>query len=162
MYDHPLLMDLHPQLVTSAASGKPPLDVHILPRDAHWQRLLHSLIAEMKPAIIASFVRFVTAFRSPAWCISVVKMTICAIFIVICVKASGTLRRINALRVVKAESCGDCGTGLKLFYQQKNPAVEPVADDLTTLVLDARMEQEGFTRSSLNPFNFQVNNFSGD
>jgi len=30
--------------------------------------------------------------------------------------------------------------------------VEPVADDLATLVLDARMQQEGFTRSSLNPF----------
>jgi FdhE protein len=55
---------------------------------------------------------------------------------------------------VKAESCGDCGTYLKMLYQEKDPAVEPVADDLASLVLDARMEQEGFARSSLNPFMF--------
>lgn len=68
----------------------------------------------------------------------------------------------SATGVIKAESCGDCGTWLKLFYQQKDPAVEPVADDLATLVLDARMQQEGFTRSSLNPFLFPVNNFPCD
>ncbi len=55
---------------------------------------------------------------------------------------------------MKAESCGDCGTYLKMLYQEKDPAVEPVADDLASLVLDARMEQEGFARSSLNPFMF--------
>lgn len=49
LYDHPLNMDLHARLVESAASGKPPLDISTLPRDAHWQRLLHSLIAELKP-----------------------------------------------------------------------------------------------------------------
>jgi FdhE protein len=45
---------------------------------------------------------------------------------------------------VKAESCGDCGTYLKMVYQEKDPQVEPVADDLATLVLDAKMEDEGF------------------
>ncbi len=32
--------------------------------------------------------------------------------------------------------------------------MEAVADDLASLVLDARMEQEGFARSSINPFMF--------
>ncbi|PHM95510.1 formate dehydrogenase accessory protein FdhE, partial [Salmonella enterica subsp. enterica serovar Typhimurium] len=32
--------------------------------------------------------------------------------------------------------------------------VEAVAEDLAALVLDARMEQEGFARSSINPFLF--------
>lgn len=49
LYDHPLHRDLYDRLVQSAAEGKPPLDIHSLPRDAHWQRLLHSLIAELKP-----------------------------------------------------------------------------------------------------------------
>ena len=31
---------------------------------------------------------------------------------------------------------------------------QAVADDLASLVLDARMEQEGFARSSINPFLF--------
>lgn len=55
---------------------------------------------------------------------------------------------------VKAESCGDCGTYLKILYQEKDPHVEAVADDLASLVLDARMEEEGFARSSINPFLF--------
>ncbi|AFJ45201.1 formate dehydrogenase accessory protein FdhE [Shimwellia blattae] len=55
---------------------------------------------------------------------------------------------------IKAESCGDCGSYLKILYQEKDPNVEAVADDLASLVLDARMEQEGFARSSINPFLF--------
>ncbi|KAA9000632.1 formate dehydrogenase accessory protein FdhE [Affinibrenneria salicis] len=55
---------------------------------------------------------------------------------------------------VKAESCGDCGTYLKLLYQEKDHRVEAVADDLATLVLDMKMEEEGFSRSSINPFLF--------
>ncbi|NIG87809.1 formate dehydrogenase accessory protein FdhE [Serratia symbiotica] len=55
---------------------------------------------------------------------------------------------------VKAESCGDCGTYLKILYQEKDPQVEAVADDLASLVLDARMEEEGFSRTSINPFLF--------
>lgn len=55
---------------------------------------------------------------------------------------------------IKAESCGDCGSYLKVFYQDKDPHLEVVADDLASLVLDARMEEEGFARSSINPFLF--------
>lgn len=60
----------------------------------------------------------------------------------------------NEQAAVKAESCGDCGTYLKIMYQEKDPKVEAVADDLASTVLDARMEQEGFARSSINPFMF--------
>lgn len=55
---------------------------------------------------------------------------------------------------VKAESCGDCGSYLKILSQEKDAKVDTVADDLATLILDARMEEEGFARSSINPFLF--------
>ncbi len=57
---------------------------------------------------------------------------------------------------VKAESCGDCESYLKVMYQEKDPHVEPIADDLGTLFLDAEMEQKGLARSAINPFLFQV------
>ncbi|WP_127957530.1 formate dehydrogenase accessory protein FdhE [Serratia microhaemolytica] len=55
---------------------------------------------------------------------------------------------------VKAESCGDCGSYLKILYQEKDPQLEVVADDLASLILDAKMEQQGFARSAVNPFLF--------
>lgn len=55
---------------------------------------------------------------------------------------------------VKAESCGDCGSYLKILYQEKDARVDAVADDLASIILDAKMEEEGFARSSINPFLF--------
>lgn len=55
---------------------------------------------------------------------------------------------------VKAESCGSCGSYLKVFYQEKDPYIEVVADDLASLVLDAKMEGENFAKSAINPFLF--------
>lgn len=57
---------------------------------------------------------------------------------------------------VKAESCGDCHSYVKVLYQDKDVNVEPVADDLTSLFLDSEMEQKGFSKSALNPFLFQT------
>ncbi|MBF0785686.1 formate dehydrogenase accessory protein FdhE [Muribacter muris] len=57
---------------------------------------------------------------------------------------------------VKAESCGDCDSYLKAMYQEKDPYVEPIADDLATLFLDAEMEQKNLSRSGINPFLFQI------
>ncbi|OQW94882.1 MAG: formate dehydrogenase accessory protein FdhE, partial [Beggiatoa sp. IS2] len=37
---------------------------------------------------------------------------------------------------VKAEVCDNCHTYLKIFYLDKDTAMEPVADDLATLILD--------------------------
>ncbi|MGL4667731.1 MAG: formate dehydrogenase accessory protein FdhE [Saezia sp.] len=55
---------------------------------------------------------------------------------------------------VKAESCGHCQSHLKIIYQNKDVKLEPVADDLASLALDALMEEEGFSRSAINPFLF--------
>ncbi|MBP2168948.1 FdhE protein [Erwinia toletana] len=235
LYDHPLQMDLHARLMATAASGKPPLDIQTLPRDAHWQRLLHSLIAEMKPemsgqalAVLENLEKassqeleamasamfnndfaqvssdkspFIWAALSLYWAqmaelipgkarveagnqrqfcpvcgsvpvSSVVHMgseddelrylhcNLCESEWHVAATTCSNCEQTRELHywsldsIVKAESCGDCGTYLKLLYQEKDPALEPVADDLATLVLDARMEQEGFARSSLNPFLF--------
>ncbi|EEG09581.1 formate dehydrogenase accessory protein FdhE [Pseudogulbenkiania ferrooxidans] len=55
---------------------------------------------------------------------------------------------------VKAESCGDCHSYLKVLYQDKDVAVEPVADDLASLALDWHVEEQGFASSGQNPFLF--------
>lgn len=238
LYDHPLQIDLHQRLAESAQQGKPPLDIHTYPRDVHWQRLLHSLIAELKPemsgqalAVLENLEKassteletlasallegefaqvssdkapFIWAALSIYWAqmasmipgkaraeygehrqfcpvcasvpvASVVHMDVgkqglrylhCNLceseWYVVRSKCSNCEQTRDLhywsldseQAAVKAESCGDCGTYLKMLYQEKDPALEPVADDLASLVLDARMEQEGFARSSLNPFMF--------
>lgn len=55
---------------------------------------------------------------------------------------------------IKAESCGDCGSYLKVFYQEKDPYIDVIADDLASLILDAKMEGENFAKSGVNPFLF--------
>jgi FdhE protein len=42
----------------------------------------------------------------------------------------------------KAETCEDCGSYLKIFYQERDPGIEPVADDLATLPLDIMVAEE--------------------
>ncbi|MEI2605800.1 formate dehydrogenase accessory protein FdhE [Erwinia aphidicola] len=238
LYDHPLERDLRTRLEESARLGKPPLDISTLPRDPHWQRLLHSLIAELKPemsgqalsvlenlekassseleamasALLANDFAQVSSDKSPfIWAALSVYWAqmaalipgkaraeageqrqfcpVCASVPVASVVHMGSgksgLRYLHCnlcesewyvvrakcsnceqtgdlhywsldseVAAIKAESCGDCGTYMKMLYQEKDPAVEPVADDLASLILDARMEQEGFARSSLNPFLF--------
>jgi len=238
LYDHPLHMDLQARLEESDRLGQPPLDISTLPRDAHWQHLLHSLIAELKPemsgqalsvlenlekasaselelmagALLGGDFTQVSSDKAPfIWAaLSIYWAQMAALipgkaraepgdqrqFCPVCasVPVSSVIHmgnRKEGLRylhcnlcesewhvvrakcsnceqtrdlhywsldsetaAVKAESCGDCGTYLKMLYQEKDPAVEPVADDLASLILDARMEQEGFARSSLNPFLF--------
>lgn len=237
LYDHPLQMNLHARLVQSNQEAKPPLDIHTLPRDTHWHRLLHSLIAELKPemsgqalavlenlekasateletmasALFAGEYAQVSSDKAPfIWAaLSIYWAQMAALIPGKAQAEMGNQRQFcpvcNSMPVasmvhmgshegarylhcnlcesewyvvrskctnceqsrdlhywsldsehaaVKAESCGDCGSYLKMLYQEKNPAMEPVADDLASLVLDARMEQEGFARSSLNPFMF--------
>ncbi|WP_130833045.1 formate dehydrogenase accessory protein FdhE [[Erwinia] mediterraneensis] len=238
LYDHSLHMDLYARLAQSARDGKAPLDIHTLPRSNHWQRLLHSLIAELKPemsgqalavlenlekassqeleamasALFAADFARVSSDKSPfIWAaLSIYWAQMAALipgkaqvvegeqhqFCPVCASmpVSSVVhmdRQQDGLRylhcnlcesewyagtgqcsncgqthdlhlwslesgetAIRAESCGGCGTYLKMLYQEKEPAIEPVADDLASLVLDARMEQEGFARSSLNPFMF--------
>lgn len=53
---------------------------------------------------------------------------------------------------VKAETCGSCRTYVKVMYQQKDAAMEPVADDVASLALDILVRDLGFTRGGVNPF----------
>lgn len=55
---------------------------------------------------------------------------------------------------LKAESCGDCHSYLKVLYLDRDRELEVIADDLATLALDAEVEREGFARSGPNPFLF--------
>jgi FdhE protein len=53
---------------------------------------------------------------------------------------------------VKAEACGACGAYLKLFYRERMPDAEPLADDVASLTLDLLAAQEGWGRSGVNLF----------
>jgi FdhE protein len=53
---------------------------------------------------------------------------------------------------VKAEACGDCGAYLKILYLDKDPLLDPTADDLASLALDLLMDGTGVQRSGPNLF----------
>lgn len=50
----------------------------------------------------------------------------------------------------RAEACDECKSYLKIFYQEKDPAVDPVADDLASLALDVLVDERGYGRSGPN------------
>ncbi|KAA5919913.1 formate dehydrogenase accessory protein FdhE [Achromobacter xylosoxidans] len=52
---------------------------------------------------------------------------------------------------IKAETCDRCHTYRKIFYQDKDLQVEPVADDLASLMLDVLVGEAGYSRASGNP-----------
>ncbi len=58
----------------------------------------------------------------------------------------------GASSAVRAESCEECGSYLKIMYMDKDPNVDPVADDLATLTLDLMMGDSGMLRSGPNLF----------
>lgn len=51
---------------------------------------------------------------------------------------------------VRAETCDACQSYLKIVYQDKDPRVDPVADDLATLALDLLVDEAGYRRSGPN------------
>ena len=51
---------------------------------------------------------------------------------------------------VKAECCDTCGHYLKQVLMEKDPEVEPVADDLASVALDLLVSESGFERSGHN------------
>lgn len=51
---------------------------------------------------------------------------------------------------VRAETCDSCKSYLKIVYQEKDPKVDPVADDLATLALDMLVDEAGYERSGPN------------
>jgi FdhE protein len=56
---------------------------------------------------------------------------------------------------VRAETCEECHGYRKILYQEKDPGVEPVADDLASLSLDLLLGQGGYHRLSGNPLLWQ-------
>jgi FdhE protein len=64
--------------------------------------------------------------------------------------AEAKSRSAGDARAVRAESCDDCDTYLKIFNAERDPQVEPVADDLASLSLDLLMaERTHFLRSAV-------------
>jgi FdhE protein len=57
---------------------------------------------------------------------------------------------------IKAETCDECHSWLKIFYQEKDPYVEPVADDLASLTLDLLMGETVYARRQGNPLLWQA------
>ncbi|MCO8250028.1 formate dehydrogenase accessory protein FdhE [Comamonas thiooxydans] len=55
---------------------------------------------------------------------------------------------------VLAETCDECGSYRKIVNQEKNPMVEPLVDDLASLMLDLLMSETQFQRASANPLLF--------
>lgn len=53
---------------------------------------------------------------------------------------------------IKAECCDKCGTYLKLMQAEKDPAVDPVADDVASAGLDLLVRDKGFRRSGFNVY----------
>ena len=52
--------------------------------------------------------------------------------------------------VARAEACDECKSYLKIFYQEHDAGVEPLADDLATLALDLLVDEQGYSRSGPN------------
>lgn len=53
---------------------------------------------------------------------------------------------------IKAETCDECGTYVKILNQRKDTELEPVADDVASLGLDLLVTEAGWRRAGMNPF----------
>lgn len=54
--------------------------------------------------------------------------------------------------VIKAETCDTCRSWMKILYQNKNPSLECVADDVGSLALDLLMQSTEYRRAGFDPF----------
>jgi len=53
--------------------------------------------------------------------------------------------------LARAETCDECGTYAKVFYEAKDAGVDAYADDLATLGLDMMVGEAGWSRHAPNP-----------
>lgn len=53
---------------------------------------------------------------------------------------------------IKAETCDECRTYVKVMHQHKDTAIEPLADDIGSLGLDMMMRDGPYRRAAFNPF----------
>jgi FdhE protein len=75
------------------------------------------------------------------WHVVRVKCSACA-----STKGIGYLGVEGASQAIKAECCDECRAYLKIFYLEKDTALDPVADDLATLALDMLVDEQGYNR----------------
>lgn len=74
----------------------------------------------------------------------------------VCITCGGT-RHLSLQSIegdnglVKAETCADCHTYSKLFFQVHDMQADPFADDLASLGLDLLIAEAGFARHAPNP-----------
>jgi FdhE protein len=52
--------------------------------------------------------------------------------------------------LVRAETCDECKTYLKIVVQEKDPNADPIADDLNTLAIDVLVDEKGYARTGPN------------
>jgi len=53
---------------------------------------------------------------------------------------------------IRAETCDTCRGYVKILTQQRDPALDPVADDVANLALDLLVRELGYRRGAVNPF----------
>ena len=53
---------------------------------------------------------------------------------------------------VRAETCDKCRSYVKIVYQVKDIALEPLSDDIASVGLDMLLAEEGWKRGGQNPF----------
>ena len=51
---------------------------------------------------------------------------------------------------VQVECCDECGHYLKIVHMEKDPHVEPMADDLASITLDLLVSETGLQRHGVN------------
>jgi len=66
-------------------------------------------------------------------------------------KTAENTRSKDGEPAVRAETCEQCHGYRKILYQEKDPGVEPVADDVASLALDLLLGEQGYHRASSNP-----------
>lgn len=64
--------------------------------------------------------------------------------------AEPTANEVGPAAARRAEACDECKSYLKIFYQEKDPQVDPMADDLASLALDLLVDEQGYGRSGPN------------
>ena len=52
---------------------------------------------------------------------------------------------------VQVEACPSCNSYIKHLHQHRDPALDPIADDVASYGLDLKIAEEGFRRAGLNP-----------
>ena len=82
-----------------------------------------------------------------AWHVVRIKCTIC-----------GSTKGISYQEVegrsslVKAETCDNCHSYVKILQQQQEPSIDPVADDDASLALDLLVRDSEYRRAAVNPY----------